>query len=99
MFSRALDYLRGIDWRIFFGVTLTVIWLIAGVVYIRGSGFNYQSVSDVPLDDLEVSLRVPSHRWRSCGWLSVCLFSNGSWPTTPRFYANHLCSPKSRHRQ
>ena len=52
MFSKALAHLRQTDWRIFFGIIVTAMWLIAGVVYVRSGIFDYKTVYDVPLEDL-----------------------------------------------
>ena len=52
MFSRAYVYLRQTDWRIFFGIIVTALWLIAGLVYIRSGMSGYESVYNVPLEDL-----------------------------------------------
>ena len=52
MFAKAIDHLRQIDWRIFFGIIVTVLWLAAGVVYMRASGLSYETIYRIPLDDL-----------------------------------------------
>jgi DNA-binding XRE family transcriptional regulator len=52
MFARGYGYLRQTDWRIFFGIIVTAMWLIAGMVYVRSGVFNYETVYNVPLDDL-----------------------------------------------
>ena len=52
MFSKTFRHLRQIDWRIFFGIVITLLWLIAGAVYIRGGTFQYETIYDIPLDDL-----------------------------------------------
>ena len=52
MFTTAFAHLRQIDWRIFFGIIITALWLIAGVVYIRSGNFGNESIYDVPIEDL-----------------------------------------------
>jgi DNA-binding XRE family transcriptional regulator len=52
MFTREIAHLRQIDWRIFMGIIITVLWLIAGVVYVRGGGFSQETIYDIPLDDV-----------------------------------------------
>lgn len=52
MFSKVFAHLRQIDWRIFLGIIITALWLIAGVVYMRSGALNQESIYDVPLDDL-----------------------------------------------
>jgi hypothetical protein len=44
--------MRQIDWRIFMGIIITVLWLIAGVVYVRGGSFSQETIYDIPLDDI-----------------------------------------------
>lgn len=52
MVTKAIDHLRQIDWRIFLGSIITVIWLFAGVNYVRNGGFDHTTIYNVPLDDL-----------------------------------------------
>lgn len=52
MFSRAIEHLRQIDWRIFMGIIITALWLIAGVIYVRGGNFNQATIYDIPLQDI-----------------------------------------------
>ncbi len=52
MFTKAFAHLRQIDWRIFLGIIITALWLIAGIAYIRSGAVNYETVYDVPLEDL-----------------------------------------------
>jgi hypothetical protein len=52
MFARAMTHLRQIDWRIFMGIIITVIWLIGGIVYVRGSNFSQTTIYDIPLQDI-----------------------------------------------
>ena len=52
MFARAITHLRQIDWRIFMGIIITVIWLIGGIVYVRGSNFGQTTIYDIPLQDI-----------------------------------------------
>ena len=50
MFARAMTHLRQIDWRIFMGIIITVIWLIGGIVYVRGSNFSQTTIYDILLN-------------------------------------------------
>lgn len=52
MLTKAIDHLRTIDWRIFLGIIITLIWLIGGVAYIRAGAFGHDSVVQIPLEDL-----------------------------------------------
>jgi len=52
MVTRAIERLRQTDWRIFMGGILTVLWLIAGIAYIRGGNFSQATIYDIPLEDL-----------------------------------------------
>ena len=52
MFAKAIDHLRQIDWRIFFGIIVTVLWLIAGLFYMHSTGLSYETIYRIPLDDL-----------------------------------------------
>ena len=44
--------LRQTDWRIFMGVTITALWIIAGIAYLRGGGFSQATVYDIPLEKI-----------------------------------------------
>lgn len=52
MVTRAIERLRQTDWRIFMGSIITVLWLVAGVVYIRGGKFSHATIYDIPLEDI-----------------------------------------------
>lgn len=52
MRTKAINYLRQIDWRIFLGIIITILWLLAGVNYVRNGGFAHTTVYNIPLDDL-----------------------------------------------
>jgi len=52
MVTRAIARLRQTDWRIFMGGILTVLWLIAGIAYVRGGKFSQATIYDIPLEDL-----------------------------------------------
>ena len=52
MFTRAMIRLRQTDWRIFLGIIITALWLIGGVIYLRGSNFNQATLYDIPLQDI-----------------------------------------------
>jgi len=52
MFTRAITRLRQTDWRIFMGIIITVLWIIAGFVYLRGGNFSRATIYDIPLEDI-----------------------------------------------
>lgn len=52
MSNRAITRLRQTDWRIFMGAIFTTLWIIAGIVYIRGGNFSRTTIYDVPLEDI-----------------------------------------------
>jgi len=52
MVTRVFAHLRQTDWRIFLGIILTAMWLLAGLIYVRSGVFDYRTIYDVPLEDL-----------------------------------------------
>lgn len=52
MFTTMTAHLRQIDWRIFMGIIITAIWMIAGIIYVRGSNFGRVTLYDIPLQDI-----------------------------------------------
>jgi len=52
MFTRAITRLRQTDWRIFMGIIITVLWIVAGFVYLRGGNFSRATIYDIPLEDI-----------------------------------------------
>jgi len=52
MFTKAITRLRQTDWRIFMGIIITVLWIIGGIVYVRGSNFSQATIYDIPLEDI-----------------------------------------------
>jgi hypothetical protein len=52
MWNRAMTRLRQIDWRIFMGVIITALWIIAGVVYLRGGKFGETPIYDISLESI-----------------------------------------------
>lgn len=52
MYSKAIGRLRQMDWRIFMGIIITVLWMIAGIVYMRGGNFSQTTIYDIPLQDI-----------------------------------------------
>ena len=52
MLSRAIVRLRQTDWRIFMGITITALWMIAGIVYLRSGNFSRATIYDIPLEDI-----------------------------------------------
>ncbi|MEM7283091.1 MAG: hypothetical protein AAF438_15845 [Pseudomonadota bacterium] len=43
---------RQTDWRIFLGITITVFWLVAGGVYLRGGDVDLATLSQIPLSEI-----------------------------------------------
>ena len=52
MLIRAIARLRQMDWRIFMGIIITVLWIIAGIVYLRGGNFSQATIYDIPLENI-----------------------------------------------
>ena len=52
MLNKAILRLRQTDWRIFMGIIITVLWIIGGIVYVRGSNFSQATIYDIPLEDI-----------------------------------------------
>lgn len=52
MLTRAITRLRMIDWRILMGIIITALWIIAGIVYLRGAKFNQSTIYDIPLENI-----------------------------------------------
>ena len=52
MLTGAMTRLRQIDWRIFMGIIITAIWIIAGIVYLRGGKFSQTTIYDIPLENI-----------------------------------------------
>lgn len=52
MLTRAIERLRQTDWRIFMGIIITTVWIIAGIVYLRGGKFNQATIYDIPLENI-----------------------------------------------
>jgi len=52
MLTRAIARLRMTDWRIFMGIIFTVVWIAAGVVYLRGANFSQATIYDIPLETI-----------------------------------------------
>jgi hypothetical protein len=52
MFTSAIARLRQTDWRIFMGIIITALWIIAGIVYLRGGNFSRATIYDIPLEDI-----------------------------------------------
>jgi hypothetical protein len=52
MLTRAVARLRETDWRIFMGIIITALWIIAGIVYLRGGKFNQATIYDIPLQNI-----------------------------------------------
>jgi hypothetical protein len=52
MLNKAILRLRQTDWRIFMGIIITVLWIIGGIVYVRGSNFSQSTIYDIPLEDI-----------------------------------------------
>ncbi|MGB5719690.1 MAG: hypothetical protein WBM34_03285 [Woeseiaceae bacterium] len=52
MLTRAIARLRMTDWRIFMGIIITVVWIAAGVIYLRGANFSQATIYDIPLETI-----------------------------------------------
>ena len=52
MFTRAIAALRQTDWRIIMGAIITALWIIAGIVYLRGGNLNRTTIYDIPLENI-----------------------------------------------
>ena len=50
MKAKFFTTLRRIDWRIFLGIILTLIWIAVGLAYLLGSSSLRQTVYDIPID-------------------------------------------------
>jgi DNA-binding XRE family transcriptional regulator len=44
--------IRQTDWRIFLGIIITAVWMIGGIIYVRGSNFSQATLYDIPLQDI-----------------------------------------------
>lgn len=47
-----LKQLKSIDWRIFLGIVVTLAWIAAGIVYLRGGSFSSVTIYDIPLENV-----------------------------------------------
>ena len=52
MVTRVIARLRQTDWRILMGIIITALWIIAGIVYVRGGNFSQATIYDIPLEDV-----------------------------------------------
>jgi DNA-binding XRE family transcriptional regulator len=52
MLTRAVARLRQTDWRIFMGIIFTALWIIAGIVYLRGGNFSQATIYEIPLENI-----------------------------------------------
>jgi len=52
MLNKVFARLRQTDWRIIMGVTITTLWIIAGITYLRGGNFSQATIYDIPLQDI-----------------------------------------------
>ncbi len=52
MNHKLLTALRQIDWRIFMGIILTIVWMVAGIVYWRGANIEQAAIYDIPLENI-----------------------------------------------
>lgn len=52
MLTRAIERVRETDWRILMGISITALWIIAGVVYLRGGKFSQATIYDIPLENI-----------------------------------------------
>ena len=52
MSNKMIERLRQTDWRIFMGIIVTALWLIAGIMYLRGSSISRATIFDIPIEDI-----------------------------------------------
>lgn len=52
MLTKAIARLRQTDWRIFMGIIITALWIVAGIVYLRGGNFSQATIYDIPLQNI-----------------------------------------------
>ncbi len=52
MKHKLLTALRQIDWRIFMGIILTTVWMVAGIIYLRGANIEQAAIYDIPLENI-----------------------------------------------
>ena len=52
MLTRTFSRLRQVDWRIFLGIIITALWIIAGVVYLSGAQISKTTIYDIPLENI-----------------------------------------------
>jgi len=52
MLTRAIARWRQMDWRILMGIIITALWIIAGIVYLRGGNFSQATIYDIPLENI-----------------------------------------------
>ena len=52
MLTRAIALWRQMDWRILMGIIITALWIIAGIVYLRGGNFSQATIYDIPLENI-----------------------------------------------
>lgn len=52
MLERLKFRLHETDWRIFLGVAITTLWIIAGVAYLRGGAFSQTTIYDISIDQI-----------------------------------------------
>ena len=52
MVSKFAQRLKETDWRIFFGIVVTLAWIAAGVVYLQGGSFSGVTIYDIPLENI-----------------------------------------------
>ncbi len=50
--SSALERFRLTDWRIMLGLIITIVWVAAGVWYLRVTDFSFSTLGDLPLSEI-----------------------------------------------
>ena len=50
--SSALRRMRAMDWRIFLGLFITLIWVAGGVWYLQSSAFSFATLGETPLSEI-----------------------------------------------
>ena len=52
MLTRTFSRLRQVDWRIFFGIIITMLWIIAGMAYLSGAQISKTIIYEIPLENI-----------------------------------------------
>jgi len=52
MLTTVIARVRRTDWRILMGILITTLWILAGVIYLRGGEFSKATIYDIPLENI-----------------------------------------------